>query len=104
MPESVSDNPSLQEILWNFSCIKQEGMTLRNNPHFYAELPTSPEEYEDSLKIDPTEDFQDGNKFYVLTDKPELVHIKTDKVLRSFGNFWCPKDSIIFKGSGVIFL
>ena len=102
--DTVSKTPSLQEILWNFNCVKHEGMTLRNNPHFYADLPTSPEECGNSLEIDPTEDFQHGDKFYVLTGKPELVYIMTDQVLRSFGNFWCTKDSIIFKGSGVISL
>lgn len=79
-------------------------MTLSDNPHFYTELPTSPDEYVNSLRIDPTEDFQHVGTFYVLTDKPKLVHIKTDQVSRSFGNFWCPKNSIIFKGSNVLFL
>ena len=89
----LSDSPSLQEILWNFSRFKDEKkrLTLRDNPHFYAELPTSPEAYGDSVKIDPTEDFRHANKFYVLTDKPELVYIMTDQVSQSFGNFWCPK-------------
>ena len=102
----LSDRPSLQEILWNFSRFKDEKkrLTLRDNPHFYTKLPTSLEAYGDSLKIDPTEDFQHGNKFYVLTDKPELVHVMIDRDLQSFGNFWCPKDSIIFKGLGVLFL
>jgi hypothetical protein len=104
VPELLGSNPSLQEILWNFSRSKDEKqrLTLRENPHFYAELPTSPDAYGDSVRIDPTEDFRHANKFYVLTDKPELVYIMTDQVLRSFGNFWCPKNSIIFKGLGVL--
>jgi hypothetical protein len=105
VPELLSSNPSLQDILWNFSRFKdkKQRLTLRENPHFYAELPTSPEAYGASLKIDPTEDFRHANKFYVLADKSELVYIMTDQVLQSFCNFWCTKDTIIFKGSNVLF-
>ena len=104
--ERLSDCPSVQEILWNFSHYKdeQKRLTLSENPHFYAELPTSPEEYGDSLKIDPTEDFRHADKFYVLIDKPELVHIVTDRVSQCFGNFWCLKNAFIFKGLGVFFV
>jgi hypothetical protein len=103
VPEVLSDSPSLQEILWNFSYFKDEKqrLTLRRNPHFYTELPTSPEAYGDSIKIDPTEDFQHADEFYVLTDKPEPVYIMTDRVSRSFGNIWCPKIAVIFKGLSV---
>ena len=105
--EVLSDSPSLQEILWNFTHFQDEKkrLTLTENPHFYAELPTSPEGYGDSLKIDPTEDFRHSHKFYVLTDNPELVHIMNDRcgVSQSFGNFWCPQNAIIFKGLGVLF-
>ena len=103
MSEVLSDNPSLEEVLWNFSHFKDEKrrLTLRENPHFYAELPSSREAYGDELKIDPTEDFRHANEFYVLADKPELVHIMTDRISQSFGNFWCPKDAIIFKGLGI---
>ena len=106
MLEVLSDSSSLQEILWNFCRFKdeKERLTLRDNPHFYAELPTSPEAYGNRCKIDPTEDFQHAHKFYVLTDNLELVHIMTDCVSKSFGNSWCPKNAIIFKGLGVLFL
>ena len=104
MPDVLGDNPSLEEVLWNFSHFKDERrrLTLRKNPHFYAELPTSRKAYGDEFKIDPTEDFRHANEFYVLADKPELVHIMTDRISQSFGNFWCPKDAIIFKGLGVL--
>ena len=106
MPEVLSDIPSLEEVLWNFSHFKDKKcrLTLRENPHFYAELPTLREAYGDEFRIDPTEDFRHANEFYVLADKPELVHIMTDRISQSFGNFWCPKDDIIFKGLGILFL
>ena len=104
MPEVLSDSPSLQEILGNFSRFKdkRKRLTLVENPHFYAELPALLKVHGDNVKIDPTEDFRHANKFYVLTDKQELVHIMTgNKVLHSFGNLWRSENTIIFKGSGV---
>ena len=108
VPEVLSDSPSLREILWNFSRFKDEKqrLTLRENPYFYAELPTSPEAYGDSIKINPTEDFRHADEFYVLTDNPsnpEPVYIVSDQVSRSFSNFWCLKNAIIFKGLSVLF-
>ena len=96
----LSNSPSLQEILWNFSRFKDEKqrLTLRDNPHFYADLPTTPEAYGDNVAIEPTEDFRHSDEFYVLTDRLELVHIMTDRDWQSFGNFWCPQNAIIFKG------
>ena len=101
----LSDNPSIQEVLWNFGRFndKKQRLTLRDNPHFYTELPTLTEAYGDSFKIDPTEDFLHANEFYVLTDKPDHVHIMTDQDWQSFGNFWCPQNAIIFKGLGILF-
>ena len=104
MPEVLRDSPSLQEILWNFSRFRDEKyrLALRENPHFYEELPTSPEAYGNSVEIYPTEDFRRADNFYVLTDKPEPVHIVTDQVSQSFGDIWCPQNAIIFKGLGIL--
>ena len=101
----LSNSPSVQEILWNFSQLEDEKnrLTLRENPHFFSKFPTSPDAYGDNLKIDPIEDFRHSNKFYVLTDRPELVHITTDQDKRVFGNFWCYQNAIILKGLGVLF-
>jgi hypothetical protein len=106
VPETLSEQPNLLEILQslNSSGDKKNRLTLRNNPHFYAKLPTSPEAYGDNFKVDPIEDFRHANEFYVLTDRPELVHIMTDSDLQFFGNFWRPKNSIIFKGLDVLLL
>ena len=96
----LSDNPSIQEVLWNFNRVvdKEKRLTLGDHPHFYPKLPTSPEGYGNSLKIDPTEDFRQAKEFHVLTNEPEMVRIMTDRISRSFGNFWCPRGSVIFKG------
>ena len=105
VPERLSTSPSIQEIFWNFNRVldEKQRLTLKDNPHFYAGLPTSPEAYDDVVKIDPTEDFRHANKFYVLTDKPELVHIVTGQVSQFFSNFWRPQNAIIFKGRSIFF-
>jgi hypothetical protein len=104
-PETLSRRPSIQEILWDFSYSEdmKKRLTLKDNPHFYVDLPTSPEAYGDHVQIDPTEDFRHANKFYVLIDRPELVYIKTGRVSQFFGNFWSSQNAIIFKGLGVFF-
>ena len=79
-------------------------MTLKENPHFYANLPTLLKAHGDNVKVDPTEDFQQADKFYVLTDRQEPVHIMSgNKILHSFGNMWRYENTIIFKGSGNLF-
>jgi hypothetical protein len=79
-------------------------LTLKENPHFYVHLPTSPQEYGSGFKIDPITDFRHADRFYVLTDRPSPVYIKTDQYSRCFGNFWCPNSAIIFKCPHVLFL
>jgi hypothetical protein len=83
---------------------KKDRLTLKQNPHFYINLPTLLKAHGDKVKIDPTEDFRQADKFYVLTDRQEPVHIMIgNKVLHSFGNLWCYKNTIIFKGLGNYF-
>ena len=103
-PVELNENPSTAEILWNFGRFKDERrLTLKQNPHFYTYLPASPEAYGGEFEIEPTEDFRQVNKFYVLPDRPVLVYIKTDQYSQCFGNSWCPNSAIIFKGEHVCF-
>jgi hypothetical protein len=98
----LNENPSLEEILWNFSRLKDERrLTLKQNPHFYTHLPISLEEYGGGFSMEPTEDFRHADKFYVLTDREGLAYFKTDQYTRCFGNFWRPNGAIIFKGEHV---
>ena len=111
VPEMLSDRSNFQEVLWNFCRLsdKKKRLTLKENPYFYAELPTllkayNGESFWNSIKIDPTEDFRRGDKFYVLTDKQELIHIMTgNKILQSFGNLWHSENEVILKGLGILF-
>ena len=69
-----------------------------DNPHFYKSLPKSLEEYGSRTEINPAEDFWQTDKFYVLTDREELLYVMTDQVTLSFGNFWRSENALIFKG------
>ena len=64
----------------------------------------SPEAYVGGFTMEPTEDFRHADKFYVLTDRQDLAHLKTDQYTRCFGNFWCPNGAVIFKGEHVFYL
>src|SRR5229473_1018042 len=102
MPELLCQSSNMNEILWNFSRNRdQKRLTLRDNPHFYGELPKSPEEYEGRFRSDPIETLQ-HEEISVLTDNPNLtgrVFLETAKRRRTFGNAWVPNDTIIiFKG------
>jgi hypothetical protein len=98
----LSQNSDAREILWNFSRFKDgRRLTLKDNPHFYEELPTSAEKYEGRFRTDPVETFQQ-EKISVLTDNLGLtgrLFLETAKEKRAFGNVWVPKEAIIFKGS-----
>ena len=101
--EVLGDDPSLQEILWNFSRFKdaKKRLTLSENPYFYAEFPTLSGADGRSFRLDPTEDFQSTNEFYVVSDRTK--HLRTLINLASFNGFWCQKNAIIFKGLSILF-
>jgi hypothetical protein len=95
----------LKEILWNFSRFPRHDdrrLTLRQNPHFYRDLPTSPKAHNSNIQADPIEDFHNVNQVWVLTDKPGRVYLQGDLATpqsdRVFGNVWVPNHAIIFKG------
>ena len=97
----LTRHATLPEVLWNFSRFKGEKrLTLKQNPHFYEVLPTSPERYGGGFTMDPIKTFQHQN-ISVLIDNPGpgRVFLETAKETRVFRNAWVPKDSFIFKGS-----
>lgn len=100
--EVLNENPTLAEILWNFSRLKDERrLTLKQNPHFYTHLPLSSQAYCGRFKMEPIEDFLQGQRFYVLIDRPGHVYIKTDGYSQCFGNAWRPNGAVVFKGGHV---
>ena len=100
MPVVLTRHASWPEVLWNFSRFKAEKrLTLKQSPHFYELLPTSPEKYGGGFTMDPIKTFQ-HQKISVLVDNPGpgRVFLETAKETRVFRNAWVPKDAIIFKG------
>ena len=97
----LTRHASWPEVLWNFSRFKAEKrLTLKQSPHFYELLPTSPEKYGGGFTMDPIKTFQ-HQKISVLIDNPGpgRVFLETAKEKRVFSNAWVPKDVIISKGS-----
>jgi hypothetical protein len=101
--EVLSANPSVSEILWNFSRFEGRArITLEQNPHFYSSLPIDENAHTPWFNFSPIEDF--GNQWrhlltiYVLVDRPGRVFLETKDLNRSFGNVWMMNDSLIFKG------
>jgi hypothetical protein len=107
IPEVLCSMSNLNEILWNFRRPehKKGRLTLKQNPHFYEVLPTSPERYGGGFEMMPTDKYLHG-KIDVLTDnsgQAGRVFLKTAKKTRAFGNAWDLKNAIIFKGSWLPF-
>lgn len=103
-PVVLSESSNFNDIFWNFSLFKGERrLTLKDNPHFYEMLPTSPDKYEGDFRMDPMETFLSHHKIIsVLTDSPRVAGrmiLETAEETRFFGNIWVPKEGIIFKGS-----
>ena len=118
VPEVLCKRSSLSEVLLNFSRYKgNKRLTLKQNPHFYKDLP---EVYEDNFQCDPITDILDvlreswadsldrdrskpKPKIYVLTDRQSRIYLKSARYSRAFGNVWCPQKAIIFRGSSLTF-
>lgn len=75
-------------------------MTLKQNPHFYNVLPTSPHQYGNKFRTDPIVTFQ-HEKISVLTDNPDAagrVYVDIGQKRRAFGSVWIPSSAIILRG------
>jgi hypothetical protein len=91
----------LAGILWDFNRFKDDRrITLRQNPQFYFDLPTSVEAYGCEFKADSFETFGGLKLIYVLIDGPKRVVLETGQGTRIFGNvYYMPKGVMVFKGS-----
>src|SRR5260221_5881125 len=90
------------EFLCNFSRSedKKRRLTLSQNPHFYAWLPTFPGEYGGRFLAEPIQNFRQHARVNVLMDIPGplgRVFLETAQNTRAFGNVWIPNGAIIFK-------
>lgn len=117
MPEVLSRNSTIPEVLWNFSRFKkgENRLTLKQNPHFYKfrDIPSTAEGFNGRFTADPIaedKDFQiqfqpEHAKICVITDsdKPGRIFLETAQHRRAFGNVWHIPDNnaIIFKGASL---
>ena len=104
LSEVLCSKSDQNEILWNFSRFTDERrLTLKQNPHFYKVLPTSPKHYGDKFLMKPISgSYLEMAKISVLSDnlgQAGRIFLKTDKETRAFGNAWNVGNAIIFKGS-----
>ncbi|KAI0263585.1 hypothetical protein BC834DRAFT_971268 [Gloeopeniophorella convolvens] len=105
----LSPKPKASEILWNLSRLKSgkhKRIALKDNPHFYSDLPHSTVEYQDTFRQRPIHDFRfddttspSGPEICVLLDKTARVFLETKNKTRTFGNVWRPGRAMIFKGT-----
>jgi len=93
----LSNGSKLEEVLWNFSRQNKNRLSLAENPHFYKNLPLSPNEYEDKFIADPIEHFQEILKVHVLTNRPGRVFLTCAQDPQVFYNIWVPDRTLIFK-------
>ena len=104
MLEALSEDSNLTEVLWNFSRFKGEKcLTLKQNPHFYENLPYFSKKYVNNFRCNPIEVIR-RKRIYVLTDRSSQIYLEARQVPRAFGNVWCPQNALIFKGSSDSFL
>ena len=97
----LSPTAGIEEVLWHFAHFEDNRrITLHDNPHFYSELPTSPDAYTGQFKAHPIEYFvlRPNDTVYVLVDQPRRVFLDTRRETRMFGNVFTSKDVMIFKG------
>lgn len=96
------------EALWIFSRFEDEKkrLALEMNPYFYERLPTLPEAYGDEFRMDAIMTFQHG-RISVLSDNPVdvgRVFLECATPKWAFGNVWVTNDTMIFKGSCLLYI
>ena len=100
VPEALrsgADITDLPEILWNFSHFKDtRRLTLAQNPHFYGNLPMSPDAYGGTFNGKCIEN-RLPDKIFVPTNNSRRVYFNFTGNLRVF-DVWKTKKALIFKG------
>ena len=104
VPEALrsgADTTDLPEILWNFSHFEvKEYLTLKQNPHFYRNLPKSPKAYGGTFESGCLENPSPlPDKIVVPTNSSPRVYFNFPGYRRVFEVWKARKrDTLIFKG------
>jgi hypothetical protein len=101
--EVLAANPSLPEILWNFSRYNDRArIALEQNPHFYLRFPADESAYTPTFQSRPMQDpsvaLEHSDTVYVLFDRPCRVFLDTELESRIFGNVWSLNGRLVFRG------
>ena len=105
--EEIDKSTTTSEIIWRFSRYSEnnpERMALKQNPHFYLELPDDAASYGSKFHKDPLNDFVNAyhrtSTIYVLSDKSCRLFLDSAEphIPRIFGNLWKPHRRFILKG------
>jgi hypothetical protein len=101
---------TVSDVLWAFGRLPGEmRLTLAQNPKFYTDLHVSPGQYGGEFKSQPTDNFVDSGRVYVLTSNASPVFFECGEKLRMierlrvFDNVWRINDILIFKRSCLTF-
>lgn len=105
--QMLSANPSIPEILWNFSRhYKPEDrarLILEQNPHFYLRCPADESVYTPTFQRRPLQDssgvLEHNDTVYVLFDRPCRVFLDTELDSKIFGNVWSLNGLLVFRDS-----
>ena len=101
MPEMLTHDAGFEEVLWNFAHLEDNRrISLHDNPHFYAYLPASSEEYTAQFRARPMEEFgmKPNATIYILVDQPRRTFFKAGQGTRIFNNVFMLNNVMIFKG------
>ena len=106
--EEIDKSTTTSEIVWRFSRYPDNSpgrAALKQNPHFYLELPNDAASYGSKFHKDPLKDFtyvyyHGLRTIYVLSDKSCRLYLDAAKPHepRIFSNLWKPHKTIILKG------
>lgn len=101
--EELDINTDIPAVLWIFSRFSKTDnrrITLKNNPHFYVEMPKAPSSFNATFRLEPLKalNLNQSNTIYVIIDRTSRIFLEYGKINRTFGNIWRPDKTVILKG------
>jgi hypothetical protein len=97
----LSHDAGFEDVLWNFAHLEDNRhISLHDNPHFYAYLPASSDEYTAQFRAHPMEEFRmkPNATIYILVDQPRRIFFRAGRGTRIFNNVFMLNNVMIFKG------
>ncbi|KAI0048476.1 hypothetical protein FA95DRAFT_1557980 [Auriscalpium vulgare] len=100
--QELDINTDIPAVLWIFSRFSKTDnrrITLKNNPHFYVEMPKAPSSFNSTFRLEPLKalNLNRSNTIYVIIDRTSRIFLEYGKINRTFGNIWRPDKTVILK-------